>query len=235
MAKKSENPRLGELLITSLFFPLALLFLATCNGPTSAVTRPNETSNARTPPVGGGCDGCELMYVGMPASINAVDTSSGWREGSQKLVVTGTVYHLGGKNPAPNVIIYYWQTDDAGYYSPQEGMEAAARRHGNLRGWVKTDEQGKYAIYTSRPAPYPDDDMPAHIHTSIKEPELTDEYYIDEFVFADDVLLTDEKKKALENRGGSGILFVNTVQDRQVAEHDIMLGLNIPHYPASDR
>lgn len=30
--------------------------------------------------VGGPCDGCELMYTGMPAAIHAQDTSAGWRE-----------------------------------------------------------------------------------------------------------------------------------------------------------
>ncbi len=50
--------------------------------------------------------------------------------------------------------------------------------------------------------------IPAHIHTSIKEPNIDNEYYIDEFVFDDDKLLTGAKRKALENRGGSGVLRV---------------------------
>jgi len=175
------------------------------------------------------------MYVGMPKNIKSIDTSAGWTEKGQKLLITGTVYKIGGKIPAPNVVIYYWQTDNNGYYSPKEGMDEQAKRHGHIRGWVKSDENGKYSIYTIRPAPYPNDIMPAHIHTSIKEPNIDDEYYIDEFVFDDDILLTGKKRKALENRGGGGILRVLIDKDLQVAEHNIVLGLNIPNYPEKNQ
>ena len=84
--------------------------------------------------VGGGCDGCELMYVGMPKNINSIDTSAGWKEKGQKILITGTVFKIGGKIPAPNVVIYYWQTDNNGYYSPKEGMDEHAKRHGHIWG-----------------------------------------------------------------------------------------------------
>lgn len=183
--------------------------------------------------IGGGCDGCELMYVEMPDNITSRDTSSGWTENVQKLEISGTVYQLGGKIPAPNVIIYYWHTDEKGYYSAKNTINELAKRHGQLRGWVKTDDTGKYSIFTSRPAPYPNNDIPAHIHLSIKEPNLKDEYYVDELVFDDDILLTKEKRKAVENRGGSGILKVIYESQNQVANHDLFLGLNIPNYPTS--
>ena len=50
--------------------------------------------------VGGGCDGCELMYVDMPTDINAIDTSLGWEEPGQKLLITGIVYQRDGRTPA---------------------------------------------------------------------------------------------------------------------------------------
>jgi protocatechuate 3,4-dioxygenase beta subunit len=175
------------------------------------------------------------MFVGMPKNIKSIDTSAGWTEKGQKLLITGTVYRLGGKNPAPNVIIYYWQTDNNGYYSPNKEMDEQTKRHGHVRGWVKSDENGKYSIYTIRPAPYPNDTMPAHIHISIKEPNIDNEYYIDEFVFDDDLLLTGKKRKELENRGGSGVLRVLIDKDMQIAEHNIILGLNIPNYPEQNK
>ena len=205
--------------------------LTNCNGQIKTKKNQNEIKTNQKKIVGGGCDGCELMYVGMPKNIKAIDTSTGWTEKGQKLLITGTVYKFGGKIPAPNVIIYYWQTDSNGYYSPKVGMEEQAKRHGHIRGWVKSDENGKYSIYTIRPAPYPNDVMPAHIHISIKEPNIEDEYYIDEFVFDDDTLLTGKKRRALENRGGSGVLRVLIDKYMQVAEHNIILGLNIPNYP----
>ncbi len=182
--------------------------------------------------VGGGCDGCELMYIGIPEEISSVGTSPGWDEKGQKLIVTGTVFQLGGKIPAKDVIIYYWQTDNDGYYSPKAGIDERTKRHGHIRGWVKTDANGKYTIETIRPAPYPNDVSPAHIHLSIKEPDIETEYYTDEIHFDDDKLLIPYKKKnRLENRGGSGIVRVLLKDSLQIAEHDIVLGLNIPNYP----
>lgn len=221
-------------IVTLQLFVLLFTLLTGCNGQTKLNSEPPQNTGAKKP-VGGGCDGCELMYVGMPKNINSVDTSTGWTEKGQKLLVTGTVYKVDGKTPAPNVIIYYWQTDNNGYYSPKVGIHEKAKRHGHIRGWVKTDENGKYSIYTIRPAPYPNENIPAHIHTSIKEPNIENEYYIDEFVFDDDKFLTNEKRKALENRGGSGVLRVLIAGDLQIAEHNIILGLNIPNYPTTKK
>ncbi|MEO7048701.1 MAG: hypothetical protein ABI091_25595, partial [Ferruginibacter sp.] len=91
--------------------------LTSCNGQTKNdnQTPPDSTAN-KTRLVGGGCDGCEIMFVGMPKNISSVDTSVGWTEKGQKLLVTGKVYKIDGKTPAPNVIIYYWHTDNNGYY-----------------------------------------------------------------------------------------------------------------------
>jgi protocatechuate 3,4-dioxygenase, beta subunit len=215
--------------IIIFFFSFLLI---SCNRQTKTNTGVQNQSNTKKI-VGGGCDGCELMFVGMPTNISSVDTSVAWKEKGQKLLVTGKVYKIDGKTPAPNVIIYYWQTDNNGYYSPINAIYEKAKRHGHIRGWVKTDENGHYSIYTIKPAPYPNDNIPAHIHTSIKEPNIDNEYYIDEFIFDDDKLLTGEKRNALENRGGSGILRVLISDDLQIAEHNIILGLNIPNYPTT--
>ncbi len=217
------------------FYQLSILILLHttligCQGQSNSANNSPGRSNLGKL-VGGGCDGCELMFAGMPEKMNATDTSAGWTEAGQKLLITGTVFKRDGKTPAPNVVVYYWQTDHSGFYSPGAGMNEKARRHGHIRGWIKTDETGNYSIYTIRPAPYPNEDIPAHIHTSIKEPDIANEYYLDEFVFDDDKLLTGQKRKALENRGGSGVLRVLISDGMQVAEHNIILGLNIPNYP----
>lgn len=206
---------------------LVCLLFTGCNGQTNEKTLPEKNKI-----VGGGCDGCELMYIGMPKEIHSVDTSLGWNEKGQKLIVTGTVFQLDGKTPAKDVILYYWQTDNEGYYSPKPEMDERTKRHGHIRGWVKTDANGKYTIKTIRPSPYPDDISPAHIHLSIKEPDVANEYYTDEIHFDDDKLLIPYKKKTkLENRGGSGIVRILLKDSLQIAEHDIVLGLNIPNYP----
>ncbi len=207
---------------------LFLISLTSCNGQIKKKETP--TRNNKNKIVGGGCDGCELMYVGMPKNIKSVDTSSAWNEKGQRLLVTGKVLKLDGITPAPNVIVYYWQTDSEGNYSRGTGK---SERHGYVRGWVKSDKQGEYSIYTIRPGNYPNTDMEAHIHLSIKEPNIKDEYYTDNLVFSDDIKLTGTKRKKLKNRGGSGVLRVLIDKEMQVAEHNIVLGLNIPNYPTS--
>jgi protocatechuate 3,4-dioxygenase, beta subunit len=210
-----------------LVFFLVLFFMLSCNQAPPMLQA--QQSGAL---VGGGCDGCELMYIGMPPVIKAVDTSAGWREQGRKLLLTGKVYRIDGKTPAANVILYYWHTDNNGYYSPQSGITTRATRHGHLRGWIKTDAQGNYALYTIRPKAYPDLSEPEHIHFSIKEPDIANEYYIDDIVFDDDpLLLASLKRRPPQKRGGSGIVRIVLSENLQIAEHSIILGLNIPNYP----
>ena len=213
---------------SSLLFILCVLLFTSCNGQESYQHSNVDKLKSR---IGGPCETCELMYIDMPEQIQATDTSAGWNDEGQKLLIIGTVYQQNGKVPASGILIYYWQTDSNGYYSSSENTNPDVKRHGDIRGWVKTDKNGKYAIYTNKPAAYPNRDSPAHIHILVKEPQLKNEYYIDEFVFDDEPLLTTEKRKALENRGGSGVLRVLNDQNFQVAEKDIILGLNIPDYP----
>ena len=167
----------------------------------------------------------------MPDTINSVDTSAGWHQQGQRLLITGTIFKPDGRTPAPDVILYYYHTNIQGLYAKKKGLDSRVVRHGYIRGWVKSDANGQYSIYTVRPAPYPGRNFEAHIHPAIKEPGIDKEYYIDEFVFDDDPLLTSEKRKRLENRGGSGILRVFKKEGMHIAEHDIILGLNIPNYP----
>lgn len=200
--------------------------MISCNAP---VSPSNKKPGAV---VGGGCDGCELMYINLPKQIAAVDTSPGWSSKGQPLRISGTVLKADGKTPAPGVIIYYWQTNNEGYYANRPGLDERARRHGYIRGWLKTAADGQYTLYTIRPAPYPNDSLPAHIHLSIKEPGLPNEYYTDEINFEDDPLLKPYfKKYPPEKRGGSGVVRVSLQNSMQVAEHNIVLGLNIPGYP----
>lgn len=206
-----------------------------CKGQTKQAPSNSNNSNNKNGIVGGPFENGEFMYIGMPENIKSIDTSAGWTQKGQKLLVTGTIYKLDGKTPAPDVILYYYHTDINGVYAGKQGLDPRVVRHGYIRGWVKSDANGKYSIYTVRPAPYPNTNFEAHIHPAIKEPNIAKEYYIDEFVFDDDQLLTAEKRKKLPNRGGSGILRVLISGDLQIAEHNIILGLNIPNYPETNK
>jgi protocatechuate 3,4-dioxygenase beta subunit len=137
---------------------------------------------------------------------------------------------LDGRTAAPGIIIYYHHTDNKGIYSPSPNQDEKSKRHGHIRGWVETDKDGNYRIYTIQPAPYPGGNLPAHIHLTIKEPNIN-EYYIDEINFDDDPILTKEMRRHRENRGGSGIVKLTTRPDGLlVCTKNIILGKNIPNY-----
>lgn len=203
---------------------LSLFAIISCNGQTK------NTQSSKL--VGGGCEGCELMYIGQPSNIMSVDTSRGWNENGQRLVLSGKVYHLDGKTPAKDVLIYYWQTNAEGIYPTDANLDKTVSEHGYIRGWVRSDAEGRYTIYTIRPAPYPKDNTPAHIHFSIKEPTIGNEYYIDDIMFEGDPYLESYlKKSSIINRGGNGIVKTTQNGNIQYIQRDIILGYNIPDYP----
>lgn len=201
--------------------------IISCNGQPSS-TQPKK--------VGGPFENPEFTYYGIPKVFSSSDTSAAWYLAGEKLLLTGTVFGSDGKTPSPDVLIYYYQTNSEGRYIHKPDVSKSmppnelGQTHGFIRGWVKTDKDGKYYIYTTRPGVYPTRDEPAHIHVTIKEPNDINEYYIDDFVFDDDEILNTARRRKMENRGGSGVLRLVKQNDMFIGERNIFLGLNIPDY-----
>lgn len=179
--------------------------------------------------VGGPCEGCEAIYEYGEKKLIDVDTLPLFSSTEPKLKLSGTVYKKDGKTPAADVILYIYHTDRTGIY-PKKGDEKGwAKRHGFIRGWVKTDEKGRYTFFTFRPASYPGRTEPEHIHLTVKEPGKT-AYYLDDFVFEDDPILTSARRAKLSHRGGSGIVKPILSNGIWGIDRDLILGLNIPDY-----
>lgn len=103
------------------------------------------------------------------------------------------------------MVVYAYHTNAAGVYPPSTGPASAeGRRHGYLRGWVRTNERGEYRFTTIRPGTYPSRADPAHVHFIVKEPGRR-EYWIDDVVFTDDPLVDARYRGRVQNRGGNGI------------------------------
>ncbi|HEV2860467.1 MAG TPA: hypothetical protein VGX48_05620 [Pyrinomonadaceae bacterium] len=187
---------------------------------------------ARAVTVGGGCEGCEAIHLGMPGEVASRTRIAPEGEPGEPLEIAGRILRADAKTPAPGVVLYVYHTDARGYYTPAPGAEGWPRRHGRLRGWVKSGARGEYAFRTIRPASYPDSTNPQHIHPVVKEPGLN-EYWIDEFVFDDDPLLTPRQRAGRQNRGGSGVVKLEKVGGVWKGTRDIVLGLNVPGYPPS--
>jgi protocatechuate 3,4-dioxygenase beta subunit len=186
-------------------------------------------ARSATAVVGGGCDGCELLYDGMPQQLSWLTAIAAPSEPGERMEITGTIFRADGRTPASNVILYVYHTDAKGLYSPAPDSTGAGRRHGHLRGWMKTNERGEYKFTSIRPAQYPSRQIPAHIHSIIKEPDKN-EYWIDEYLFDDDPVLARGQQKP-ENRGGSGIIHLTKNSEGVwMGRRNIVLGLNVPNY-----
>lgn len=213
---------------------LTFLSVLACKQPPVAQTNQEQPKPTT---VGGPFENRDYMYYGMPEHITSIDTSPGWHQDGQKLCLSGTIFQPDGRTPAPDVILYYYQTNVAGRYQRRPEVDRSmppnnlGQTHGHIRGWVKSDENGRYTIYTVRPGAYPDGSEAEHIHLNIKEPDHIREYYIDDIVFDDDPMLTEAKRNRLENRGGSGIVKLVEKGNIFVGQRDITLGLGIPDYP----
>ena len=134
------------------------------------------------------------------------------------------------------MVVYHYHTDITGRYKhrPEVPESMPPIEKGQKHGWVKTNDNGQYFIYTVRPGTYPTRDEPAHVHLTVQEPNEISEYYIDDMVFDDDPLLTTAKRVSLKNRAGSGVVRLMQKDGLWVGELDIRLGLHIPDYPGAE-
>lgn len=208
---------------------LAILFLSAACTDNKSLAQGNAVSGKK---VGGSCEGCEAIYENkIPIEELSWElTLPAYNETGPKLEIFGTVFKADGKTPAAGVIMYVYHTDQGGQY-PKKGDETGwDKRHGYLRGWIKTNVNGQYRIKTLKPASYPNSRIPAHIHCIIKEPQIN-EYYIDDFLFNEDPFITESEKKRTDRPGGNGIIKLTAQKGILTGKRDIYLGRNVENYP----
>ena len=168
------------------------------------------------------CEGCEGVLERPSATLppHARMTPDG--EPGEPMRIEGVVYQVDGTTPAANVVVYAYQTDSRGLYSRGTPETEWSRRHGLLRGWVKTGADGRYGFDTIKPGPYPNSTMPAHVHLTVLEPGRT-AYYIDDIVFDGEFGVTEAYRARMEYRGGNGIVRLARDGGTLVARRDIVL------------
>lgn len=172
------------------------------------------------PVIGGPCEGCELVFEGLPTKLASTARIAPSTEPGEPLVIDGTVRDLDG-SPAAGIVIYAYHTDAGGIYP------RGTTRHGALRGWTITDANGRYRFETIRPGSYPNRRAPQHVHMHVIEPGRAT-YYIDDIHFSDDPLLTDRERNRARPRGGNGL--ASPAKDDAGTWHvqrDIVLRLNV--------
>jgi protocatechuate 3,4-dioxygenase beta subunit len=180
--------------------------------------------------VGGPCEGCEAVFEYGDRVLSAIDTLPDFNNEGPRLKITGTIYQPDGKTPAKDVILYIYHTDQNGVYPTHENGTGWAKRHGYIRGWIKTGSDGNYTFFTLKPGTYPARSAPAHIHPIILEPDGK-YYWIEEYLFEGDPLLTEDELTKSSPRGGStGILSLKNQGNLWIGERDIILGKDINNY-----
>ncbi|MCB2379761.1 intradiol ring-cleavage dioxygenase [Hymenobacter sp. BT635] len=163
-------------------------------------------------------------FTNAPASLTSVLTMGNRHTPGEPLRIFGTLLRADGKTPYAGVLLYAYQTGHTGHYTRKGNETGVQKWHGQLHGWARSDRLGRYEIRSVRPAPYPSRTMPAHIHAAIQEPGGQAPYYISDFVFADDPLITAQYLTALPEVGGSGVVMVRrTKAGSWVGQRDIIL------------
>lgn len=180
------------------------------------LTAPFPTPTTTQPPT---CDCCvfDERKVGDWRTRIAPDSARG-----QRLRITGTVYESDGCTPARNVLMYFYHTNAQGRYAKlgSEPRTSHAWWHGYCRGWLRTDERGRYEINTIKPGAYPRETIPAHIHFYVKAPTQRTCYYLSDFVFAGDPFLTESYWYQVEQHEG----FLRYGGVRLTNEHGTLVG-----------
>ncbi len=210
-----------------VYWLFLLLSASGCKGQNTE-TKNQYENNFRL--VGKPCEGCDAIFEYANRKLSPVDTLPDFRNHGLKIKITGTIYESDGKTPAKDVILYIYHADQDGRYATRSDETGWAKRHGYIRGWVKTSNDGKYVFYTLKPGIYPDRTTPAHIHPVILEPNGK-YYWLGSYHFWGDSLLTEKEISPTAPRGGSsGLVILKKVGNIWIGKRDIVLGKNVPGY-----
>ena len=151
------------------------------------------------------CEGCEATGERSQDGLSWSVVLAGPEEAGERMRLSGRVYAPDGVTPRSGVVIYAHHTNADGLYANGSSETEWSRRHGRLRGWVRTNADGDYVFETIKPAPYPDRTGPAHVHLFVQEPGRRP-YYIDDVVFDGEFRVDETYRARQELRGGSGIV-----------------------------
>lgn len=130
-----------------------------------------------------------------PARITSTARIAPASEPGIPFTVRGAILDASGK-PAPGVEVFAYQTDQHGVYAAPGAADPW-----RLKGWAVTDAQGRFEFQTIRPAAYPSNTVPGHVHLTFTSACCGRQ--VTEVMFEDDPLVT----AAMRQREGAALLF----------------------------
>jgi protocatechuate 3,4-dioxygenase beta subunit len=137
-----------------------------------------------------------------PATLQSAARIAPEREPGTPLVISGTVLDTTGR-PAAGVEVFAYHTDAAGRYAAPGAADPW-----RLKGWAVTDAQGRFEFRTIRPAPYPDRDVPAHVHATLTTSCCGHQF--DDLMFEGDPLATNAYREHFAEVGEHGLYGIVT-------------------------
>jgi protocatechuate 3,4-dioxygenase beta subunit len=207
-----------KFLITEISSILILLIFLNCTNSTENKSSAAITQVKSQEPLPS-CEWCGAMDA--PEELSWSTNIADENEPGERLVLNGKVFNKDG-TPAAGVLIYAYHTNLQGIYEKKGDETGNGKRHGHLRGWIKTDAQGRYQFNTIKPAAYPSRSEPAHVHFTLSSENMP-EYWIESTLFNDDPLISP-KMKADDDKGRFAHIITLTKKDGIWAgERDIKL------------
>jgi protocatechuate 3,4-dioxygenase beta subunit len=162
----------------------------------------------------------ERAQAARPRELGANARIAPVGEPGTPLLIHGRVFRSDGKTPASGVVVFAYHTDAKGLYD----VASAGPHSWRLRGWARTDTEGRFEFTTIRPAPYPSRKAAAHVHLSIDGPKIPRQDA--GLTFEGDPLLTAAEREASSKAGRFGSVLPVEVRDAvQHVKLDIKLAV----------
>jgi protocatechuate 3,4-dioxygenase beta subunit len=141
----------------------------------------------------------ESAQKARPATLSSTSRIAPESEPGSPLVIHGRAFAADRKTPLANAVVFAYHTDKEGLYD-RPGTSANSWR---LRGWAKTDGEGRFEFQTIRPGAYPGRNVAEHVHFTVFTPS-GERYHAGELNFADDKLVSAAERAASEREGDFG-------------------------------
>jgi len=140
----------------------------------------------------------ERAQAQRPATLTSVARIAPESEPGTPLAIRGEVFAGDGKTPVAGATVFAYHTDREGLYD-RAGSPAHSWR---LRGWARTNADGSFEFRTIRPASYPGNRIPAHVHFTVFTSDAR--YHAGELRFEDDTLVPADERAASTREGMFG-------------------------------
>ena len=133
-----------------------------------------------------------------PADVGSRARIAPVEEPGTPLVMHGRLFAADERTPVAGAIVFAYHTDREGHYN----RPGSAPHSWRLRGWSRTDAEGRFEFETIRPGAYPSRNIAAHVHFTVFNG--SERFHAGELQFDDDPVLTAGQRSRSRDEGAFG-------------------------------